>query len=523
MKRIISLLLVYIAITQLPSNHGYAMENFLEDHKTSRILNKIQDNFEKTLDLSNEHHSQEPLYLILSVRSPAIIPLHKILNGVPSKRLLLVAGSKFFSEEEKEKISPFFNTILRIDNYRDSGQLEMEVFKLYKEKPFQKVIAYHEYDLLRAARIRSFFKLEGQDYQSAIVFRDKIAMKELLAKAEIKVPFFARINSPLDIFEFTEKYGFPAVVKPIFGTGADGVFILKNIQDSEKFINKYKGFNDCHLTDLEIESFVKGTTYHVDGFVKDGAIIASWPSICINHCVDLKEGSYVAHHHLSPENPMVERLNNYTKTVLDALPTPKNTAFLLEIFYDEQKDDIVFCEIAARVGGGVKEMWPAAFEIDLENEFIRMQAGLELSPKLTQFSNSSTPTIQNISGWIIFPKPLGILKSIPEVTPFPWVKEYIVRAKSNILNLPTKNVSDSLASAFIVCDSEKQFKERADLLNLWIQKESQWEETFIPLTTVECIETCEKCMESSEKIKSKFSANCAKSCNHCITEHKEKN
>ena len=252
-----------------------------------------------------------------------------------------------------------------------------------------------------------------------------------------------------------------------------------------------------------IENFVKGTTYHVDGFIQDGKIVAAWPSICINHCVDLQKGAYVAHHHLNPQNPMVKKLNNYAKSVLKVFPIPKSTAFLLEVFHNEESDEIIFCEIASRVGGGVKEMWPQAFDIDLENEFIRAQSDLKPSFKLIDFFGNTEDfrgKINAITGWIIFPKSLDVLKSIPEVTPFSWVKEYIVRAQPKKISLPSKNVSDSLASAFIVSDSEKQFKERAELLNTWLQQNCQWEKTTIPQAVVKCIEDCEETIKQVEKV-----------------------
>lgn len=476
-------------------------EQILEALEYGAEINTVDQGSNTSLHLKEK--IEEPSYLILSVRSPMKTPLHKILSEVPPDRLLLIAGEKFFSEKEQEELAPFFNIIVRIKNYRDSGNLEVEVYKIYHKKPFQKVIAYHEYDLLRAARIRDFFHLDGQNYQSALVFRNKILMKNLLVKAGIRVPLFTPINSPLDILNFVKTYGFPAVIKPIFGTGTDGVYILNSLEEAEDFVSNYKGFNDYHLTDLEVESFIKGTTYHVDGLIQAGKIIMSWPSVCINHCVDLKTGSYVAHHHLSPENPMVKRLHYYAEQVLRVMPTPKNTAFLLEIFHEETTDEIIFCEIATRVGGGVKEMWPEAFGIDLENEFIRIQAGLKPSIKLTTFLDTSsmiTTTLNAISGWIIFPKKLGVLITIPEVTPFPWVKEYIVRVRPGILIFPSKNISDSLASAFIVSDSENQFKERVELLNSWLQSECQWEKVFISPDIVKCIEDCEESIKQTEKI-----------------------
>ena len=443
---------------------------------------------------ASEAGKSDQFYLILSVRSPAKVALHQILSDINPEKLLLIAGEKFFSETEKQALSPFFNTIFRVPDYRDSGNLEMVAYRLYQEKPFQKIIAYHEYDLLRAARLREFFGLEGQTCQSALAFRNKLLMKDILQKAGIKVPAFAPVHSPFDVFDFTRKYGFPVVVKPFMGTGGDRATILRSLLEVEDYIRSEKAFNDAHQTDLEIESFVEGTTYHVDGFIKGGKIIASWPSICLNHCIDLKVGKYIAHHHLEPQNPMVERLNKYTEWVIKSLPTPSNTAFLLELFYNTERDEFIFCEIATRVGGGVKEMWPEAFGIDLESEFIRMQAGLEISAKLDLFFKTmkKIPRLGAVSGWIIFPKQSGILQSIQKCTPFPWVKEYIVRVEPGVITQTTANVSDSVASAFLVAETEAQFENRIVQLAEWFNKETIWGIANVSKEVMNCLESCEQ-------------------------------
>ena len=468
-------------------NFGYACEEH-EAFKTNELT------LSSTMRAESETGKGDQYYLILSVRSPAKIPLHQILSDIKPEKLLLIAGDKHFSETEKQELAPFYNTIVRVGDYRDSGNLEIAAYNLYREKPFQKIIAYHEYDLIRAARLREFFGLEGQTCQSALAFRNKVLMKDILQKAGIKVPNFISVNSPFDILEFTRRNGFPVVVKPVMGTGGDRATILRSVSDIEKFIQSEKTFNDSHQTDLEVESFVDGITYHVDGFIKDGKIIASWPSICMNHCIDLKVGKYVAHHHLEPQNPMVKRLNKYAELVTKSLPTPSNTAFLLELFYNKGKDEFIFCEIATRVGGGVKEMWPEAFGIDLEDEFIRMQAGLPLAETLNHFFESVevTQRLKAISGWIIFPKMPGILQSIQKNTPFSWVKEYIVRVEPGVITYSTVNVSDSVASAFLVADNESQFEDRINQLSEWFQKETIWGTANISKEIINCLEACEK-------------------------------
>lgn len=66
-----------------------------------------------------------------------------------------------------------------------------------------------EEDIVRCAQIRKRLGIEesGQTVESATRFRDKLVMKRVLKEAGVKVPEFASVEIPQDIFEFYEKHG----------------------------------------------------------------------------------------------------------------------------------------------------------------------------------------------------------------------------------------------------------------------------------------------------------------------------
>jgi phosphoribosylaminoimidazole carboxylase (NCAIR synthetase) len=47
----------------------------------------------------------------------------------------------------------------------------------------------------------------GQTIESALRYRDKVIMKEVLLEAGIRVPVFSAVESAQDIIEFYEKHG----------------------------------------------------------------------------------------------------------------------------------------------------------------------------------------------------------------------------------------------------------------------------------------------------------------------------
>lgn len=60
--------------------------------------------------------------------------------------------------------------------------------------------------------------------------------------------------------------------------------------------------------DLDIEVFIKGEMYHIDGFVHDNDIKLCWPSKYTNPCVDFNNSKYLASYSLLPTNPLRVKL-----------------------------------------------------------------------------------------------------------------------------------------------------------------------------------------------------------------------
>ncbi|MDW3157596.1 hypothetical protein [Bifidobacterium longum] len=77
-------------------------------------------------------------------------------------------------DSEKRGLSKF----VYFESYDDDLALEKLVIELHGERPFDRIIALSELDILRAAKLRSLLDIPGQSYFSAFLYRDKIAMKE---------------------------------------------------------------------------------------------------------------------------------------------------------------------------------------------------------------------------------------------------------------------------------------------------------------------------------------------------------
>lgn len=387
----------------------------------------------------------------------------KILSQIPPEDKVLVTWKKHLPLEKLQTLTPLFSDIISVDEYFDSGAVEYAVVEYSKTHKIQRIITHVEYDMVRAGALRQYLGLQGQTYESSLAFRNKVVMKEKLSQAGFKIPPYMATNSGLDLIRFSDKHGFPLVLKPRSAAGALGIHLLKNPLDLKKFLSSH--YNCHYFADWEAEAFVEGKVYHIDGiFHKD--YIFSWPSLYTNSCLETAlEGKILGSYLLEPANPITSKLIDYSKRLLKALPTPDETVFHLEVFVDRD-EEIIFCEIASRVGGVyISDALKEGFNIDLASILYDMQSGLFEVGKYEKLGKPTT-----IAGWLMFPPALGkTIASIENSCPFPYCKKYeaVAKAGDNFDN--SFGILNRLAKVLIVSDNEKQFLERAQEVTKWFE------------------------------------------------------
>ena len=249
--------------------------------------------------------------------------------------------------------------VFAFENYDYNSAIEFQALQLYREHPYHTIIATAERDILRAARLREYLGIEGQSWESAIAFRDKVKMKSILSEARIRVPQYARLNSAIDLYAFIQDHHYPVVVKPVDGMGSRNTTVLENDRDTIRYLTKGLEHN------LEVEQFIEGEMYHIDGLILNGEIVLCWPSKYLNDCLAFHEGKYLGSYLLSPQNPLTARMQEYVCSVLKVMPTPEHTSFHAEVFHTPD-DELVLCEVACRTGGSrICEEYRQAFGVDL--------------------------------------------------------------------------------------------------------------------------------------------------------------
>ena len=123
--------------------------------------------------------------------------------------------------------------------------------------------------------------LKGSPYKAAQTARSKLAVRQAMQAAGLRVPRFAAIKSDKDVAAAGKKVGFPAFVKPVFGVQA--TFAAK-VADEDELLDTVRDFQarfdtEHHPiyhygTEMILESLIKGSEVQLELLLSEGRVVA---------------------------------------------------------------------------------------------------------------------------------------------------------------------------------------------------------------------------------------------------------
>ena len=164
-----------------------------------------------------------------------------------------------------DELSPECRNSL-VEYYKvDSLENYDEVFKAcaffsFKYGKIDWLESNNEYWLLRDAQLRTDFNVTSglrNDHIDEIKYKSR--MKEYYAKAGIPTARYHLVSTLEEGLEFIAQVGYPVVVKPDNGVGANATYKLKNEEDVKNFY--------ANLPEVQyiMEEFINGTIVSYDG------------------------------------------------------------------------------------------------------------------------------------------------------------------------------------------------------------------------------------------------------------------
>ncbi|HEX2581655.1 MAG TPA: hypothetical protein VHL08_06740 [Dongiaceae bacterium] len=411
--------------------------------------------------------------LILNRIPLATTPYHEWLADYDGSLVMISAQDKVDAlGAKKDAVLGNYAHVEGLNGYDLSGLPEWHAVRLHEKYRFKHVVALSEFDILRAARLREHFGISGQTVASAIAFRDKVVMKDILADKGLPVTQYQPLDSIGQVIDFRDEYGFPIVIKPRCGGASVKTSIINSEEELRQFLSQPQPWRFEH-PDFMVEKYIDGVMYHIDGIVLNSRCLFLWPSEFYNDCLSFRHAKSLGSYLMDEHAPLRRKLQEFVRAILKALPTPNDTTFHAEVFL-QPDGRLLVGEIASRTGGArIRDTIRLGFNINLPRSWIRSQCGLDPEVPYELF-DSEDPIPKIYAGWLLIPPRPGTFDGAATEKPFEWVNDYAISARLGQTFNGASSSMDHIASFVVVSDKSVEVKERLAKVDSWFSSAAKW-------------------------------------------------
>ena len=260
-----------------------------------------------------------------------------------------------------------------LDEYYKVGNLENydEVFKAvafftYKYGKIDWLESNNEYWLMRDAKLRTEFNITtGFKEKDMDRIKLKSAMKAYYAKAGLPTARYHLVKEYEDAAEFCHKVGYPVVVKPDNGVGANNTYKLTCDDDLHFFID--------HMDDniYIMEEFVKGHVETFDAIIDGkGRPIFESGNVTPHSLMDVVNNGEDSIYYIVKE--VSPKIRDAGRRTVEAFGVKSRFVHLEFFVLDADQDglgkkgDVIGLEVNMRPAGGFSpDMYNFAYELDV--------------------------------------------------------------------------------------------------------------------------------------------------------------
>ncbi|MGW2840639.1 ATP-grasp domain-containing protein [Streptomyces sp. NPDC001493] len=285
----------------------------------------------------------------------------------------------------RDAVSAGTATHLQVDT-RSAGAVADMAAALARRTEVVAVVPGFEYSIATAAAVAQRLGVRGITPRAAELLRDKRKMKQALAAGGVRVAYgvpvaVERADDSL-LKDVARKVGFPAVVKPVNGSGSLRVRRVEDFEElcGEVELSRRDPIDDLGLSiggRLLVESYVAGPEVSVEGYVAEGTVhVVAVTEKQLGPEPDFVEIGHIVDAGLEPAaRAEVERV---TRAAVQALGLHVG-AFHLEARLSPSGPVVI--EVAARLGGDrIQDLIAASHGFDLPRAMIQALAGLPVTP-----------------------------------------------------------------------------------------------------------------------------------------------
>ncbi len=223
-----------------------------------------------------------------------------------------------------------------------------------------------------AAQVREATGIPGTSVHATWLCRDKPSMKAALREVGVPTAASTAADTASEIWDFAAKIGYPLILKPRAGAGAQDTMRVDNDTELAHAITL---FGASGATSIAVEEFVEGHEGFYDTICVDNNVVHDWATHYYPNVLEAMRTRWI-----SPQFITTNRLADSSfygevaelgRRVIEAFNIG-TSATHMEWFYGPK--GLRFSEIGARPPGvGAWDLYSAANDVDIYREWAHVQ------------------------------------------------------------------------------------------------------------------------------------------------------
>ena len=254
----------------------------------------------------------------------------------------------------------------KVDNVTDVHQLDAAVRWAQSQRWIDRLESTVESHQMAAAQVREWRGIPGTSVRTTWLCRDKPSMKEALRAAGVPTAASTAADSASQVRRFASRVGYPLILKPRAGAGAQGTVKVGN--DTELEAALY-GFGDTDS--IAVEEFVEGHEGFYDTITVGGRTGHDWITHYFPNVLEAMRHRWISPQFITTnrigDSPLYAEVRELGQRVNDVLGI-ETSATHMEWFYGPK--GLKFSEIGCRPPGvGCWDLYSAANDVDVYREW----------------------------------------------------------------------------------------------------------------------------------------------------------
>jgi biotin carboxylase len=178
------------------------------------------------------------------------------------------------SERRQVLADTMKDRFLHVDLRRPESAADA-IVAVSQERPLDGIVGVDDQGVLIATLAAARLGLPHNPPSAVMATRNKLAMREVLAGADVRQPPYAAVDAEDDIAELAASVGFPCVIKPLSLSASRGVIRADDAAEAKLAADRVRAILVDAGEDagrLLVEAYVPGAEVAVEGLLRGGAM-----------------------------------------------------------------------------------------------------------------------------------------------------------------------------------------------------------------------------------------------------------